>query len=76
MTLRRMAKTRRLVTNLGRSLAGKSEVVTRIRKRLLQQGFGPALGNGGSKSEELEVAIYMGDIHGEFSWQLAQVVDV
>lgn len=62
-TLRRMAKTRRLVTNLGRSLAGKSEVVTRIRKRLLQQGFEPALGNGGSKSEELEVAIYMGDIH-------------
>lgn len=63
-TLRRMAKTRRLVTNLGRSLAGKSEVVTRIRKRLLQQGLQPALGNGGSKREELEVAIYMGDIHG------------
>ncbi|KAG2023640.1 cation transporter [Coprinopsis cinerea AmutBmut pab1-1] len=62
-TLRRMAKTRRLVTSLGRSLAGKSEVMTQIRKRLLQQGIEPSLGNGGTKSEELEVAIYMGDVH-------------
>jgi Mg2+ and Co2+ transporter CorA len=35
-TLRRMARTRRLVTTLSRLLATKSEVVARMQKRLLQ----------------------------------------
>lgn len=61
LTLRRMAKTRKLVTLLGRLLASKADVVTQIRKRLLQTGE-PSLGNGGTKGEELEVAIYMGDV--------------
>ncbi|KAJ2920356.1 hypothetical protein MD484_g193, partial [Candolleomyces efflorescens] len=61
-TLRRMAKTRKLVTLLGRLLASKADVVTQIRKRLLQQSGHASLGNGGTKGEELEVAIYMGDI--------------
>jgi len=64
-TLRRMARTRRLVTSLTRLLATKSEVVTQIRKRLLiasQSG----LGNGTGKSEDIEVSIYMGDVQGTF----------
>lgn len=64
MTLRRMAKTRKLVTLLGRLLAAKADVITQIRKRLLQSGE-PSLGNGGTKGEELEVAIYMGDVQGK-----------
>ena len=63
MTLRRIAKTRKLVTLLGRLLTSKADVVAQIRKRLLQSG-GPALANGGTKDEELEVAIYMGDVQG------------
>ncbi|KAF5313966.1 hypothetical protein D9611_006759 [Ephemerocybe angulata] len=68
LTLRRMAKTRKLVTLLGRLLASKADVVTQIRKRLLQTGE-PSLGNGGTKGEELEVAIYMGDVQG-MPWPL------
>jgi len=60
LTLRRMARARRLVTSLNRLLASKSEVITQIRKRLLKAGAS-GLGNG-TKSEELEVAIYMGDV--------------
>ncbi|KAJ3569771.1 hypothetical protein NP233_g4833 [Leucocoprinus birnbaumii] len=60
LTLRRMARARRLVTSLNRLLATKSEVITQIRKRLLKAGTS-GLGNG-SKVEELEVAIYMGDV--------------
>ncbi|KAJ3524611.1 hypothetical protein NMY22_g10923 [Coprinellus aureogranulatus] len=63
MTLRRMAKTRKLVTLLSRLLASKADVVTQIRKRLMQAGE-PSLGNGGTKGEEMEVAIYMGDVQG------------
>ncbi|KIK70928.1 hypothetical protein GYMLUDRAFT_148650 [Collybiopsis luxurians FD-317 M1] len=58
ITLRRLARTRRLVTSLTRLLATKSEVVTQIRKRLLTgSGDGKV-----SSSDELEVAIYMGDV--------------
>jgi magnesium transporter len=67
LTLRRMAKTRKLVTLLGRLLASKADVVTQIRKRLLQQSGQASLGNGGTKGEELEVAIYMGDVQGILS---------
>lgn len=66
LALRRMAKTRKLVTLLGRLLASKADVVTQIRKRLLQQSGQASLGNGGTKGEELEVAIYMGDVQGTF----------
>ncbi|KAJ3987781.1 hypothetical protein F5890DRAFT_679574 [Lentinula detonsa] len=58
ITLRRMARTRRLVTSLTRLLATKSEVVAQIRKRLLT-----GLGNGNAgNSEDAEVAMYMGDV--------------
>ena len=62
LVLRRMARARKLVTSLSRLLGSKSEVVTQIRKRLLKTG---AQGSGNdSKTEELEVAIYMGDVQG------------
>lgn len=64
LTLRRMARTRKLVTTLGRLLGTKSDVVTQIRKRLLaasQSGLGNRMQ---TKGEELEVAIYMGDVQG------------
>ncbi|KAK0506491.1 hypothetical protein EDD18DRAFT_1123644 [Armillaria luteobubalina] len=53
-TLRRMAKARRLVTSLTRLLASKAEVVLQIRKRLLS--------GHDKKAEDVEIAIYMGDI--------------
>jgi magnesium transporter len=64
-TLHRMARTRKLVTSLTRLLATKSEVVTQIRKRLLTTGQS-GLGNGAGKDDDIEVAIYMGDVHGIF----------
>ncbi|KAJ3816001.1 hypothetical protein F5876DRAFT_71491 [Lentinula aff. lateritia] len=58
ITLRRMARIRRLVTSLTRLLAAKSEVVAQIRKRLLTGS-----GNGISvNNDEAEVAMYMGDV--------------
>lgn len=60
-TLRRMTRTRRLVTSLSRLLATKADVVTHIQKRLMRVGHS-GLGNGTSKGEEFEVAIYMGDV--------------
>ncbi|KAJ3833819.1 hypothetical protein F5878DRAFT_387810 [Lentinula raphanica] len=57
IALRRMARTRRLVTSLTRLLATKSEVITQIRKRLLTGS-----GNGNGNGEEAEVAMYMGDV--------------
>jgi len=62
LILRRMARARKLVTSLNRLLASKSEVITQIRKRLLKTGA-PGSGNN-SKTEGLEVAIYMGDVQG------------
>jgi len=62
LILRRMARARKLVTSLNRLLGSKSEVITQIRKRLLITGA-PGSGNN-SKTEELEVAIYMGDVQG------------
>ncbi|KAJ4486063.1 hypothetical protein J3R30DRAFT_3281636 [Lentinula aciculospora] len=57
ITLRRMARTRRLVTSLTRLLATKSDVVAQIRKRLLTGS-----GNGNASNSEEEVAMYMGDV--------------
>ena len=65
ITLRRMARTRRLVTSLTRLLATKSEVVTQIRKRLLSSNPS-GLGNGTGKDDDTEVAIHMGDVQGVF----------
>lgn len=65
-TLYRMARTRRLVTSLTRLLATKSEVVAQIRKRLLTSGQS-GLGNGAGKHDDIEVAIYMGDVQGKFN---------
>ena len=64
VTLRRMARTRRLVTSLARLLATKSEVVAQIQKRLLTSGQS-GLGNGAGKDDDIEVAIYMGDVQGK-----------
>jgi magnesium transporter len=61
--LRRMARTRRLVTSLGRLLATKSEVITQLRKRLLSSTQS-GLGSWGEKGDEVDVAIYMGDVQG------------
>lgn len=58
LTLRRMVRTRRLVTALGRLLGTKSDVVTQIRKRLMRSAQGDT-------GEALEVAIYMGDVQGQ-----------
>ncbi|KIK28576.1 hypothetical protein PISMIDRAFT_38407, partial [Pisolithus microcarpus 441] len=54
-TLRRIARTRRLVTSLTRLLASKSEVVSRISKRYLN-------GTAVVQSDDVEIAMYMGDV--------------
>jgi magnesium transporter len=56
--LRRMARTRHLVTTLGRVLSTKGELVGRLRKRLLTPG------EHGIGQEDIELAIYMGDVQG------------
>lgn len=61
LTLRRMARTRKLVTVLGRLLATKSDVVMQIQKRLARAAA------EGHSTEEFEVAIYMGDVQGWWS---------
>ena len=55
--LRRIARTRRLVTSLVRALATKPEVITGIRKRL-------ATADGLIAGDDAEVSIYFGDIQG------------
>ncbi|KAI6047669.1 hypothetical protein EDC04DRAFT_10472 [Pisolithus marmoratus] len=55
LTLRRITRTRRLVTSLTRLLASKSEVVSRIRKRYLN-------GITVAQSDDVEIAMYMGDV--------------
>lgn len=60
LTLRRMAKARRLVTSLTRLLAVKSDVVLQIRKRLLIAN----MGSHDKSNEASDIAIYMGDVHG------------
>jgi magnesium transporter len=56
--LYRMARTRQLATSVARVLATKPEVVAGIRKRLLAS-VGP------DASDEIEIAIYFGDVQGE-----------
>ncbi|KAH7925205.1 hypothetical protein BV22DRAFT_1195365 [Leucogyrophana mollusca] len=60
VTLRRMARTRRLVTSLSRLLATKSEVVSQIRKRFFTAG--QQSGNRAGQSDDIEIAIHMGDV--------------
>ena len=62
-TLRRIARTRKLVTLLARLLATKSEVIAQIRKRLLTSSQS-GLGNGTNRDEDVEVSIYLGDVQG------------
>jgi magnesium transporter len=62
-TLRRIARTRKLVTLLTRLLATKSEVIAQIRKRLLTSSQS-GLGNGTNRDEDVEVSIYLGDVQG------------
>jgi len=73
--LRRMARTRKLVTSLTRLLASKSEVVAQIRKRLLTTGQS-GLGNGAGKDDDVEVAIYMGDVQGMSFYTTVRIFDV
>lgn len=62
MTLvRRMARTRRLVTSLGRSLGTKSEVVAQIRKRLIAASTSKLEG-ASSPNEDADLAIYLSDV--------------
>ncbi|KAF9237322.1 hypothetical protein BU15DRAFT_48851 [Melanogaster broomeanus] len=58
-TLRRMARTRRLVTSLCRLLASKSEVISQIQKRcLISSGrFGHDI-----HTDDVDIAMYMGDV--------------
>jgi len=60
-TVRRMARTRRLVTSLTRFLATKSEVVASLKKRLLSTGEA-GIGNG--TGDDQDVFVYMGDVQG------------
>lgn len=55
IAFRRMARMRRLVTSLTRLLASKSEIVSQIRKRYLNNGKVV-------RNEGVEIAMYMGDI--------------
>lgn len=57
IAFRRMARMRRLVTSLTRLLASKSEIVSQIRKRYLNNGKVV-------RNEGVEIAMYMGDIQG------------
>ncbi|KAK2461945.1 hypothetical protein APHAL10511_006408 [Amanita phalloides] len=59
VTLRRIARARRLVTILNRLLATKSEVIARIQKRLLMHKH---FMDGGSCQGALDIAMYMGDV--------------
>lgn len=64
VTLLRMTNTRRLVTQLGRLLAAKSEVVAQLQKRFMHvSGTGHELDWGGSGAHG-EIAVYMGDVQG------------
>jgi magnesium transporter len=63
ITLRRLARTRRLVTSLTRLLAAKSEVIAQIRKRLLTPNH-HRIGFGENTAEDIDVAIYLGDVQG------------
>ena len=56
--LRRMARTRRLITSLARVLATKPEVVASIRKRLMTANLLVA-------GDDAEVGIYLGDVQGQ-----------
>lgn len=63
LTLRRMARARRLVTSLSRLLGSKSEVVMQVQKRLLTSTRTRTT-VGTHPSEDVEVAIYLGDVQG------------
>ncbi|KZT30534.1 hypothetical protein NEOLEDRAFT_1126102 [Neolentinus lepideus HHB14362 ss-1] len=59
MTLRRIMKARRLFTTSTRLLSTKHEVVAQIKKRLLTESALPKVTGVG---DEIEVAMYMGDV--------------
>lgn len=66
-TLLRMAATRRIVTSLGRLLASKGDVIAQIRKRMHTTSPEVASAGLGRAEVDGEIAIYMGDIQGEFN---------
>lgn len=65
LTLRRIARAKKLVMVLGRLLSAKSDVITGIKKRLVKAAESGKTGHRGPIPDELEVVIYMGDIQGK-----------
>lgn len=61
-----MAATRRIVTSLGRLLASKGDVIAQIRKRMRMASPEAASAGPGPGEIDGEIAIYMGDIQGEY----------
>ena len=64
LMLQRIGSTRKLVTSLVRLLATKSDVLTAFRKRLMRAAALKSKLVTGRSSDELEVAIYSGDVQG------------
>jgi magnesium transporter len=68
LTLRRMARVKKLIAVLGRLLSSKSDVLTGIKKRLIKAIESRTDGTvDGQAPEEVEIAMYMTDIQGELS---------
>lgn len=65
LTLRRMGSTRKLVTSLVRLLTTKPDVLAAFRKRLMRVAALKSQSMTGQSSDELEVAIYSGDVQGQ-----------
>lgn len=67
LTLRRMARVKKLIVVLGRLLSSKSDVMTGIKKRLIKAIESRPDGTShGQTPEEVEIAMYMTDIQGKF----------
>lgn len=66
--LRRMARTRQLITSVARVLASKPEVIAAIRKRLLTS-------DGSAAGDDAEVAVYFGDVQGKTGkdWSISRM---
>ncbi|KAF8807362.1 hypothetical protein BYT27DRAFT_7223192 [Phlegmacium glaucopus] len=62
LTLRRIGSTRKVTTSLVRLLATKSDVLTAFRKRLMRVAALKAKSMTGRSSDDLEIAIYSGDV--------------
>jgi len=66
LAFRRIGSTKKLVTSLVRLLATKSDVLTAFRKRMMRVAALKSKSMTGRSSDDLEVAIYSGDVQGQF----------